>query len=356
MEHVLKAYTLNVTAALKINPTPPQSWRAMFADLPSSTQDLIFDSLSPSTRPCSQVAFFSTVVTTDDSCPYDRTPPWEELTKINRFASVSALRQLQSFHISAVIFGIIFRRSRVRMQVTWHRTPKGRDVNLMTIMITSTTTHSAQVYLSADIKSPVTQEPQSDEDEDSDSEYSDEEDNPIREWRLRNAQEHQEFSEILRRLNRYTSTTFTQKVSEGLAASAKSIQNGTWKAWKWPIEDDEYAKSNEHFNHFNSLHQVLRENWILGRYASDRIMGPQVSPNVYSMPSNSVASTEGPISTAATSSVSSEPSNSIGLTEGESLSTASSLATDRQENSLLDHANEDSKPCHAENILDWHPR
>src|ERR1700744_3128456 len=103
MEDVLKANQTCPSIAFKIVPTAPESWRALITRLPIPTQELIYDNLSPFTRPSSQIAFYSTVVTSEDSYPSEGRPSWDDLMYVNRFSSISALRQLQSFGVDVPV-------------------------------------------------------------------------------------------------------------------------------------------------------------------------------------------------------------------------------------------------------------
>jgi hypothetical protein len=125
----IKAYHLSAVDAFKVYPVAPRNWKSMITGLSTAAQDLLFDNLSPSVRPSSRPAFYSTVITYDDHCPYNRKSSWKELKNVNRYSSVSALRQLLSFQTDAVIFGLIFRNSRARIQLTWYENPHERGVS-----------------------------------------------------------------------------------------------------------------------------------------------------------------------------------------------------------------------------------
>ena len=141
-----------------------------------------------------------------------------------------------------------------------------------------------------------------------DSDLDDDHELPTKEWKFKDPNDLAAFSGIIGRLHTYTSTSFAQKVSEGLMTSLPRVQEGSWESWKWPIEDDDTApKATDMYILSEALRQSLWEHWLRSRPLPLQREGtaPGQAPlSMSSGPSNSVGLTEemeGPISTAATS-------------------------------------------------------
>lgn len=129
MEDVLKSYRLDISAGVKVYPKAPTNWKTLVGHIPTMHGEDLFDNLSPSARLNTQIAFYSAVVTTEDDCPSDQMPSWEDMIKVNQFASATALRQQGSFQIDTPVFGIVLRSSRARVQVSWWSKVRDKPVS-----------------------------------------------------------------------------------------------------------------------------------------------------------------------------------------------------------------------------------
>lgn len=107
---------------------------------------------------------------------------------------------------------------------------------------------------------------------------------------------------LLKNLEAYTNSTFSQRVSKGLESSLQSILGGSWVPWKWSIEDDETAPSGTD-DLSMALRQSLWDNWIVASVQPVNGPGAQNSTGISTGPSNSerLTDTDEHISTAATS-------------------------------------------------------